>query len=129
MLPETEKLSEKLREEYNVPTIPINIENMNEKDIYNILREALYEFPVLEVKVNMPQWIACLEANNWLKKIYIEKIRESVIEVDKLRDIESITDHFKDIDIIDIKYSVSCSVFSEEQIYCYSALVMYKSKN
>ena len=29
-------------------------------------------------------------------------------------------------DIIDIKYSVSTSVFSEEQIYCFSALILYK---
>lgn len=104
MLPETEKLSEKMREEYNVPTIPINIENMNEKDIYNILREALYEFPVLEVKVNMPEWIACLDASNWLKKIYIEKIRESVVEVDKLRDIETINKHFLDCEYIEKSY-------------------------
>ena len=104
MLPETEKLSEKLREEYNVPTLPINIENMNEKDIYGILREALYEFPVLEVKVNMPEWIACLDANNWLKKIYIEKIRESVVEVDKLRDIETINKYFTDCEYIEKSY-------------------------
>lgn len=104
MLPETEKISEKLREEYNVPTLPINIENMNEKDIYGILREALYEFPVLEVKVNMPEWIACLDANNWLKKIYIEKIRESVVEVDKLRDIETINKHFTDCEYIEKSY-------------------------
>ena len=104
MLPETEKLSEKMKEEYNVPTIPINIENMNEKDIYGILREALYEFPVLEVRVNMPEWIACLDANNWLKKIYIEKIRESVVEVDKLRDIETINKHFVDCEYIEKSY-------------------------
>ena len=30
------------------------------------------------------------------------------------------------IEVIDIKYSVSTSLFSEEQIYCFSALVMYK---
>ena len=104
MLPETEKLSEKMKEEYNVPTIPINIENMNEKDIYGILREALYEFPILEVRVNMPEWIACLDANNWLKKIYIEKIRESVVEVDKLRDIETINKHFVDCEYIEKSY-------------------------
>ena len=104
MLPETEKLSEKMKEEYNVPTIPINIENMNEKDIYSILREALYEFPVLEVRVNMPEWIACLDANNWLKKIYVEKIRESVVEVDKLRDIETINNHFVDCEYIEKSY-------------------------
>ena len=28
--------------------------------------------------------------------------------------------------IIDIKYQVSISMFSEEQIYCFSALILYK---
>lgn len=57
MLPETEKLAEKLAMEHNVPVIPISVENMNEKDMYNILREALYEFEIGEVKVNLPEWI------------------------------------------------------------------------
>jgi len=34
-----------------------------------------------------------------------------------------------DIQIIDIKYSVSNSIFSEEQIYCFSALVIYNETN
>lgn len=29
-------------------------------------------------------------------------------------------------EIIDIKYSISTSVYSEEQLYCFSALIMYK---
>ena len=29
-------------------------------------------------------------------------------------------------DIIDIKYSVSNSVYSDEQIYCFSCLIIYK---
>lgn len=29
-------------------------------------------------------------------------------------------------EIIDIKYQVSISMFSEEQIYCFSAMIMYK---
>ena len=31
-----------------------------------------------------------------------------------------------EIEVIDIKYSVSTSLFSEEQIYCFSALIIYK---
>ena len=104
MLPETERLSESMRAEYNVPVLPISVENMAERDIYNILREALYEFPVMEVKVDMPEWIACLSPNNWLKKIYIEKIKESVVAVDKLRDIENITKHFTDSEYISKAY-------------------------
>lgn len=30
--------------------------------------------------------------------------------------------------VIDIKFSSSCSVYGEEQIYCFSALVMYENK-
>jgi len=104
MLPETEKLAEKLKSEHNVPVMPLSIENMNEKDIYNILREALYEFPVLEVNVNMPEWIGVLNHDHWLKKIYMDAIRLSVVEVDKLRDIETITANFSDSEYISKAY-------------------------
>ena len=54
--------------------------------------------------MNMPEWIACLEKDNWLKKIYIEKMRESVIELYKLRDVEHITEHFRDCEYISNAY-------------------------
>ena len=57
MLPETERLAEKMHNDYDVPIIPINVENMNEREIYSILKEALYEFPIMEVKINIPDWI------------------------------------------------------------------------
>lgn len=103
-LPETERLAESLKEEYSVPVIPISVEAMTEKDMYNILREALYEFPVLEVKVNMPEWIAILNYDHPVKKSYIDSIKESIIEIDKLRDIENITSHFLNNEMIEKSY-------------------------
>ena len=103
-LPETENLAESLKEKYNVPVLPISVEDMQERDMNNILKEALYEFPVLEVSVNMPEWIAYLTPNNWVKKHYIERIKESVIEIDKLRDINTIIKHFQDSDYISKSY-------------------------
>lgn len=104
MLPETERLATDLNEAYGVPVLPINVENISDKDIYDILKNALYEFPVLEVNVSMPEWIACLSPNNWLKQIYIEKIKESVSEIDKLKDIDVITSHFSDCEYINKAY-------------------------
>ena len=104
MLPETERLADSLKEEYNIPVLPMSIETMNEKDVYTVLKESLYEFPVTEIKVNMPDWIAVLQKDNWLKKIYIDKIKESVIEVDRLRDINNITNHFTDCEYISKAY-------------------------
>ncbi len=103
-LPETEKLAEALRNEHNVPVLPINVEGMNEKEMYDILREALFEFPVLEVKINMPEWIAILNPDNEIKKSYIDSIKESVIEIDKLRDIDKITNHFLENNLIEKCY-------------------------
>lgn len=104
MLPETERLSEKLKENYGVPVLPVSVENMTERDIYSILREALYEFPVAEVNINMPEWIGCLSKDHWLKKIYVEKIRESVVDIDKLKDVDRIITPFQDCEYINRAY-------------------------
>ncbi|MEG0025901.1 MAG: stage IV sporulation protein A [Bacilli bacterium] len=104
MMPETESLAFDLRASYGVPVMPISVENMGERDIYAILREALYEFPVTQVNVNMPEWIACLAPNNWLKEIYINKIKESVTEIDRLRDTQNIEKYFKDCEYIEKAY-------------------------
>ncbi len=103
-LPDTERLAQSLKEEYRVPVLPISVETMTDKDITNILREALYEFPIVEVKVDMPEWIAILNSKHEVKKKYIESIKESVVEVDKLRDIDNITSHFLDNEYIEKAY-------------------------
>ncbi|MCI5789482.1 MAG: stage IV sporulation protein A [Tenericutes bacterium] len=103
-LPETEKLAKRLKDEYQVPVLPLSVESMTEKDMYDILKEALYEFPVLEVKVNMPEWIAILNPDHPVKESYINSIKESVVEIDKLRDIDKITSHFLSNTMIEKSY-------------------------
>ena len=41
---------------------------------------------------------------------------------------EDINNWLKDnnVEVIDIKFSVSTSIFAEEQIYCFSALITYQ---
>ncbi len=97
-------LKENLEREYMVPVLPINVEDMKEQDIEDILREALYEFPVLEVKVDIPEWIAVLKPNHYVKKEYLDRMKESVIEIDKLRDVNTITNHFENSNYIDKAY-------------------------
>lgn len=56
-------------------------------------------------------------------------MKVKVFDCDHEKDLEeSINEFLGDFDgeIIDIKFSVSASVFSEEQVYCFSALIMYK---
>ena len=47
------------------------------------------------------------------------------------RDLEFSINSFisnEDIEVIDIQFRTSVSIFSEEQIYCFSALILYKEK-
>ncbi len=47
------------------------------------------------------------------------------------KDLEQDINNFlkeNDVEIIDIKFSNAVSVFSEEQIYCFSAMILYKTK-
>ena len=45
------------------------------------------------------------------------------------KDLEESINNFikeKEAEIIDIKFAVSASIYAEEQIYCFSALLLYK---
>ena len=101
---ECQDLAMELHDRYNVPVIPTNVLEMSDNDMYNILKEALYEFPVMEVKVNIPSWISILNSNHIVKKSYIEKIKSSIMPVNKIRDVDSICDNFNDSEYINRAY-------------------------
>ena len=84
--------------------MPINCESMNEKDVYEILKEALYEFPVLNIKVDIPDWIGTLNKDHEVKKVYIEQIKNCVTNVDKLKDVKTINENFIRSDYIEKSY-------------------------
>ncbi|MGX8835124.1 stage IV sporulation protein A [Amedibacillus sp. YH-ame10] len=81
---------DKLKEKYEVPVLAMAVNHMNETDIHDLLREALYEFPVSQININMPQWIAVLNDEHWLKKSFNETIQNSMASVERLREVENI---------------------------------------
>ena len=101
---ETQELARSLKDTYNVPVIPISAELLNEVEIMDILKQALYEFPVLDIKVSIPEWVHVLPNNNYIKQHYLDKIKESVISVEKVKDVDDIMNHFNDSDIISNSY-------------------------
>lgn len=52
------------------------------------------------------------------------KIFDYEDELDLEEDINTFIED-NDIEVIDIKYQVSVGVFSEEQIFCFSAMIIY----
>ena len=50
-----------------------------------------------------------------------------IFDLEDEKDLEKEVNDFlnNDIDVVDIKYSVSSSIFSDEQIFCFSAMIIY----
>jgi stage IV sporulation protein A len=83
-------LANSLEEQYNVPVLPMDVANLKEEDLLNVLEEVLYEFPVVEVSINLPTWINELEASHWLKRSYEENINKAIESIKKIRDIDAL---------------------------------------
>lgn len=58
----------------------------------------------------------------------VTRMKVKVFDEGHEKDLESAINEFLsgDIEVIDIKFSSATSVFSDEQIFCFSALIMYK---
>lgn len=85
--PETLELKDELSEKYNSTVIPIDILSIEEKDITNILREILFEFPIKEINFNVPIWLKDMDEKTGLKKDIMDIIIEKSKNSSKIRDI------------------------------------------
>ncbi len=57
-------------------------------------------------------------------------MKVKVFDFEDEKDLENAINDFLDdtMEVIDIKYQVSMGIFSEEQIYCFSAMIVYYKK-
>ncbi len=56
-------------------------------------------------------------------------IKVKIIDENHEKDLEKSVNNFlmnNDYDIIDIQFRTAVSIFGEEQIYCFSAMIIYK---
>ena len=59
-------LAQELREKYDVSVLPLNCMELTEEQIKEILSLVLFEFPVKEIRIDMPKWLTGLEKNHRL---------------------------------------------------------------
>lgn len=97
----TELLRSELEEKYNVPIVPLNVLAMDEEDIENVMETVLYDFPLNEIRINLPKWVEGLERNHWIKNNIISTLKQSIAEIGKLRDVDSIVQGFSELEFLE----------------------------
>ncbi|WP_286315922.1 stage IV sporulation protein A [Romboutsia ilealis] len=97
----TELLRSELEEKYDVPIVPLNVLAMDEEDIENVMETVLYDFPLNEIRINLPKWVEGLEGNHWIKNNIISTLKQSIVEIGKLRDVDNIVQGFSELEFLE----------------------------
>jgi stage IV sporulation protein A len=97
---ETIQLAEDLSQKYDVPVLPVDCLHLTQQDILFILENVLFEFPVNEVKINLPSWIEELYSQHWLREKFDQVVQETVQNIRRLRDVNSAVENLAQYDFI-----------------------------
>lgn len=87
---EASALADRLQKKYGVPVMPVNCLQMEETEIRSILVKILFEFPVKEIRVDMPKWLSGLEKEHWLRSAVYTAIQQAASKVGRIREVENI---------------------------------------
>ena len=84
---ETVSLANELSAKYGVNVTPVDCTALDEQQIKNIMSKILMEFPVRQIEVSLPGWIASLKVDHWLRKSVLDSILKCSSSVSKISDI------------------------------------------
>jgi len=85
-----QRIKEDLMNKHNVPVLTKSVETMDIDDVTMVLKEALYEFPVANINVSLPSWVAALDSSHWLKSSLSTSIEEAMQRARKIKDVDLI---------------------------------------
>ncbi len=93
-------IREAMEHEYGVPVMIKNCSELSAQDIEEILSQALLEFPISKINVDLPSWITYLDPDNEIKLNIYSWIRNCAKECSCIRQIESLSAKLKENEYI-----------------------------
>ncbi len=98
----TRMLAKELSEKYGVPVEPVSCADLDEMEIKRILARVLFEFPIKEIKVDMPKWISSLEQNHPFRSTVFGVIQNSAKNAQKIREVSDIADQVSECEYVQL---------------------------
>jgi stage IV sporulation protein A len=86
---ETMELAGELEVKYAAPVIPVDVSAMTDDDVFLIMEQTLFEFPVKEVQIALPRWVEELERTHALRVQFEQAIAEAIQGIRKIRDVDA----------------------------------------
>jgi stage IV sporulation protein A len=109
-------LQKSLNEKYNVPVLLCDVLNMDKESLYDIMRHILFQFPITNIKLNLPKWMRSLGSNNKIISHILEMLHKKCHDLHKMCDYEKMLDMFDNSEYIesdiDVSIDASCGVIT-----------------
>lgn len=79
-----------MERKYNVPVMAVNCLELQENEIRSIIEAVLFEFPVKEIGVDLPDWIGSLKPDHWLHTSLYSGIHDAAKDVARIREVRGV---------------------------------------
>jgi stage IV sporulation protein A len=105
-------LAQALSQEYGVGVLPVNALEMDQAEVFEVLREALYEFPLREVNVRLSRWVDALDEDHPLHRKVQEGLYGLLEGVNRVRDLDGALAGLRGLDFVSQAMVVSVALGS-----------------
>ena len=89
-----------IAQRYDVTCMAVNCLELGQKQIHEILKDVLYEFPLKELDLYLPPWVDALPQEHPIKAMLYAAIREGTGQLCRIRDVERAVDSFRDCEVV-----------------------------
>ncbi len=98
--PQSIALSKELTQKYGVPVDAVSCADLGEEEIRKILARVLLEFPIKEIRVNMPRWVLSLSSDHRIRRTIFDSVQRSAQGAEKIRELSNIADSIAECEYV-----------------------------
>lgn len=95
------ELAHDLEARYQVPVLPVSAQDLQLEDLQLILEQLLYEFPLREMQIHLPEWVLELASGYPLRERLESASREAQAQVHRVRDVDRAVEQLSALDDAD----------------------------
>ena len=104
----TLKIKKEIEEEYNVSVVNTDVINMTNDDLNKIFMTSLDEFNIVEMTLEVPDYINYIDEDISIKKSINDALRECHKNYNKFKDVKNIINYLESLNLFkDIKLDLS----------------------
>ncbi len=79
-----------LEDSYDVSVNVMNVEQMRLSDLNTLMENLLFEFPLTEVRIDIPAWMCALDPDHYLVKSVMEMAKNAANDMERVRDYKKL---------------------------------------